>query len=128
MAVQASRSYPRQRLNLSQIDSASSRSYAVNCQLIAVQTSSRQLCLRSTARLKPAKLTRMKAGFFDRFEPRLEDWGLRMLCSAQVLRNAGYVDWKSCAGPAKTVLGSRALEIIPMMEYVWEMANRVLVD
>ena len=34
----------------------------------------------------------VKAGFFARLEPRREDWALRMLRSAHVLKGAGNVD------------------------------------
>ena len=69
---------------------------------------------------------RVKAGFFARLEPRREDWALRMLRSAHVLKGAGKVDWKTFAGTAKAVLDGRALETVPIMEYVWERTNRVL--
>ena len=68
------------------------------------------------------------ARFFARLEPRREDWALRMLRSAHVLKGAGNVDWKTFAGTAKAVLDGRALETIPIMEYVWERTNRVLVN
>jgi len=68
----------------------------------------------------------VKAGFFARLEPRREDWALRMLRSAHVLKGAGKVDWKTFAGTAKAVLDGRALETIPIMEYVWERTNRDL--
>ena len=71
---------------------------------------------------------RVKAGFFARLEPRREDWALRMLRSAHVLKGAGKVDWKTFTGTAKAVLDGRALETIPIMEYVWERTNRVLVN
>ena len=70
----------------------------------------------------------VKAGFFARLEPRREDWALRMLHSAHVLKGAGKVDWKTFAGTAKAVLDGRALETIPIMEYVWERTNRVLAN
>ena len=41
-----------------------------------------------------------------------------MLRSAHVLKGAGKVDWKTFAGTAKAVLDGRALETIPIMEYV----------
>ena len=48
---------------------------------------------------------RAKAGFFARLESRREDWALRMLRSAHVLKGAGNVDWKhlrgDCEGPAR---------------------------
>ena len=59
-------------------------------------------------------------------QPRREDWALRMLRSAHVLKGAGRVDWKTFAGTAKAVLDSWALETVPIMEYVWERTNRVL--
>ena len=68
----------------------------------------------------------VKAGFFARLEPRREDWALRMLRSAHVLKGARKVDWKTFAGTAKAVLAGRPLETIPIMEYVWERTNRVL--
>ena len=68
----------------------------------------------------------VKAGFFARLERRREDWALRMLRGAHVLKGAGKVDWKTFAGTAKAVLDGRALETIPIMEYVWERTNRVL--
>ena len=68
----------------------------------------------------------VKAGFFARLEPRREDWALRMLRSSHVLKGARNVDWKTFAGTAKAVLDGRALETIPIMEYVWERTNRVL--
>ena len=43
----------------------------------------------------------VKAGFFARLEPRREDWALRMLRSAHVLKGAGKVDWKTFAGTAE---------------------------
>ena len=68
----------------------------------------------------------MKAEFFARLELRREDWALRMLRSAHVLKGAGNVDWKTFAGTAKAVLDGRTLETIPIMGYVWERTNRVL--
>ncbi len=68
----------------------------------------------------------VKAGFFSLLESRREDWALRMLRSAHVLKGAGNVDWKTFAGTAKAVLDGRALETIPIMEYVWERKNRDL--
>ena len=68
----------------------------------------------------------VKTGFFARMEPRREDWALRMLRSAYVQKGAGKVDWKSLAGTAKTVLDGRALETVPIMEYILERTNRVL--
>ena len=50
----------------------------------------------------------------------------RMLPSAYVLKGAGNVNWGSFAGTAKAVLDGRALETVPIMEYVWERTNRVL--
>ena len=70
----------------------------------------------------------VKAGFFARLEPRREDWALRMLRSAHVLKGAGNVDWKTFAWTARAVLDGRALETVPIMEYVWERTNRVLVN
>ena len=71
---------------------------------------------------------RVKAGFFARLEQRREDWALRMLRSAHVLKGAGNVDWKTFAGTAKAVLDGRAFETIPIMEYVWERTNRELAN
>ena len=68
----------------------------------------------------------VKTGFFARLEPRREDWALRMLRGAHVLKGAGKVDWKTFAGTAKAVLDGRALETVPIMEYVWERTNRDL--
>ena len=68
----------------------------------------------------------VKAAFFARLEPRREDWAPRMLRSAHVLKGAGNVDWKTFAGTAKAVLDGRALETIPIMEYVCERTNKVL--
>ena len=68
----------------------------------------------------------VKAGFFARLEPRREDWALRMLRSAHVLKGAGNVDWKTFAATAKAVLEGCALETIPIMEYVWERTKRAL--
>ena len=36
-----------------------------------------------------------------------------------VLKGGGNVDWRTFSGTAKAVLNSRALETIPIMEYVW---------
>jgi len=47
---------------------------------------------------------RVRAGFFAWLELRREDWALRMLRSAHVLKGAGNADWKTfvetegCAG------------------------------
>ena len=71
---------------------------------------------------------RAKAGFFARLESRREDWALRMLRSAHVLKGAGNVDWNTFAGTAKALLDGRTLETIPIMEYVWERTNRELVN
>ena len=70
---------------------------------------------------------RVKAGFFARLDSRREDWALRMLRSAHVLKGGGNVDWRTFSGTAKAALVSRALETIPIMEYVWEMTSRELV-
>ena len=59
-------------------------------------------------RARPATETG-KAGFLARLEPRPEDWALRMLRSAHVLKGAGKVDWKTFTGTAKAVLDGRAL-------------------
>ena len=69
---------------------------------------------------------RAMAGFFARLESRREDWALRMLRSAHVLKGAGNVDWRTFAGTAKSVLEGRALETIPIMEHVWQRTNRDL--
>ena len=71
---------------------------------------------------------RVRAGFFARLESRREDWALRMLRSAHVLKGAGNVDWNTYAGTAKTFLDGQALETIPIMEYVWQRTNRDLVN
>ena len=71
---------------------------------------------------------RVKAGFFARLEQWREDWALRMLRSAHVLKGAGNVDWKTFAGTAKSVVDGRAFETIPIMEYVWERTNRELAN
>ena len=70
----------------------------------------------------------MKYGCFARLEPRREDGVLRMLRSAQVLKGAGKVNWKTFAVTAKAALDGRALETIPIMEYVWERTTRVLAN
>ena len=70
----------------------------------------------------------VKAELFARMEPRREGWALRMRGSAQVLKGAGKIDWKTFTGMAKAVLDGRALETAPIMEYVWERTNRVLVN
>ena len=49
---------------------------------------------------------------------RTTDWALRMLRSAHVLKGAGNVDWRTFAGTAMALLDGRALETIPIMEYV----------
>ena len=71
---------------------------------------------------------RVRAGFFARLEPRREDWALRILRSAHVLKGAGNVDWNTYAGTARALLDGQALETIPIMEYVWQRANRELVN
>lgn len=70
----------------------------------------------------------VRAGFFAPLEQQCQDWALRLLCSAHVLKGAGKVDWKTFEGTAKAVLDGRALETIPIMEYVWERINRVLAN
>ena len=50
-----------------------------------------------------------------------------MLHSAHVLKGDGRVDWRTFTGTAKAVLDGRVLETIPIMEYVWERTNSVLV-
>ncbi len=47
---------------------------------------------------------RLRARFFARLEPRREDWALRMLRSAHVLKGAGNMDWKTYAATAKALL------------------------
>ena len=69
----------------------------------------------------------VKAGFLARLEPRHDDWALRMVRSAHVLKGAGKIHWKTFAGTAKAVLDGRTPERIPIMGYVWERTNRVLV-
>ena len=51
-----------------------------------------------------------------------------MLRCAHDLKGAGNVDWRTFAGTAKAVLEDRVLETIPIMAYVWERTNRVLVN
>ncbi len=51
-----------------------------------------------------------------------------MLCGAHVLKGAGNVDWRAFAGTTKAVLDGLALETIPIMEYVWQRTNTVLVN
>ena len=70
----------------------------------------------------------VKAGFFARMELRREDWALRMLRTAHVLKGTRNVDWKTFTGTAKAVLDGRAFETIPIMEYVWERTNRELAN
>ena len=41
---------------------------------------------------------------------------------------AGNVDCRTFARTVKVVLGGRALETIPVREYVWERINRVLAN
>ena len=45
---------------------------------------------------------------------------MRMLRSAQVRKAGGSVNRNTFAGTAKAVLEGRALETIPIMQYVWE--------
>ena len=71
---------------------------------------------------------RLRARFFARLEPRREDWALRMLRGAHVLKGAGTVDWKTHAATAKALLDDQALETIPIMEHVWQRTNRELVN
>ena len=70
----------------------------------------------------------LRAGFFACLGSRREDWARRMLRSAHVLKGAGNVDWLTFAGTAKVLLDGRALETIPIMEYVWQRTNMVLVN
>ena len=70
--------------------------------------------------------TGRRPGFFARLESRREDWALRMLRSAHVLRGAGNVDWNTFAGTAKALLDGRTLETIQILEYVWERTSREL--
>ena len=67
-----------------------------------------------------------KAAFFARLDSRREGWALRMLRSAHVLKGAGNVDWRTFAGTAMDLLDGRALETIPIMEYVCERTYRAL--
>ena len=48
-------------------------------------------------------------------------------CAAHVLRGTVNVDWRTLARTAKALLDSRALETIPIMEYIWQRTNRDLV-
>ena len=70
----------------------------------------------------------VKAAFLARLETRREDWALRMLRSAHVLKGAGNVDWRTFAGTAMALLGGRALETIPIMEYVCQRTYRAVVN
>ena len=60
----------------------------------------------------------------DRYLARLgsegEERAVRMLRSAQVRKAGGSVNRNTFAGTAKAVLEGRALETIPIMQYVWE--------
>ena len=78
------------------------------------------------AREESDEADRVRAGFFARLEPRREDWALRMLRSAHVLKGAGNVDWNTYAGTAQSLLDGQALETVPIMEYVWQRTNRDL--
>ena len=68
-----------------------------------------------------------KALYFAWLESRRENWALRMLRSAHVLKGAGNVDWNTFAATAKALLDGRALETIPIMEHVWARTARELV-
>ena len=69
----------------------------------------------------------VKAAFFARLESRREDnWARRMLRSAHVLKGARNVDWRTFAGTAIALLDGRALETMPIMEYVCERTYRAL--
>ena len=68
----------------------------------------------------------VKAAFLTRLETRREDWARRMLRSAHVLKGAGNVDWRTFAATAMALLDGRALETIPIMEYVCERTYRAL--
>ena len=69
---------------------------------------------------------RVKAASLARLDRRREDSALRMLRSAHVLKGAGNVDWRTFAGTAMALLDGRALETIPIMEYVCERTYRAL--
>ena len=69
---------------------------------------------------------RVKAAFLARLDRRREDWALRMLRSAHVLKGAGNVDWRTFAGTAMALLDGRALVTVPIMEYVCERTYRAL--
>ena len=56
----------------------------------------------------------VKAAFLARIETRREDWALRMLRSAHILKGAGNVDWRTFAGTAKALLDGWALEDMPI--------------
>ena len=64
---------------------------------------------------------REKAGFFARLEPRRERWALRRLRSAHVVKGGRKRRLEDLRGDGQ------ALETIPILEYVWERTNRVLV-
>ena len=51
-----------------------------------------------------------------------------MLRSAHVLKGSGNVDWLSFAGTVMALLDGRALETIPIMEYVFDNTYRTLVN
>ena len=53
-----------------------------------------------------------------------EDWAVQML----VLKGTVNVDWRTFARTAKALLDSRALEAIPIMEYIWQRTKRDLVN
>ena len=57
-----------------------------------------------------------------------KDRALRMLCRAHLLKGARNFDRNTFAGTAKALLDGRALETIPILEYVWEKTNRVLTN
>ena len=67
---------------------------------------------------------RVRVGFFARLEPRREDWALRVLRSAHVLKGAENVDWTTYAGTVKALLDGQALETIPIIKYVGRRTNR----
>ena len=40
-------------------------------------------------------------------------------CAAHVLKGTVNVDWRTFARTAKALLNGRAVETIPIMEYIW---------